>query len=84
MSEPRRSTRARAREDAAPPAPETPKEAPKETAVKSTKSALKRKRTSIAVKVSIPSTPAPEAATTRLARERMAEHPAERCAGGFF
>ncbi|KAI8937680.1 hypothetical protein NX059_005381 [Plenodomus lindquistii] len=57
MSEPRRSTRARAREDAAPPAPETPKETP--TAVKGAKStAVKRKRTSTAVKTPAPSTPA--------------------------
>ncbi|KAF2823551.1 hypothetical protein CC86DRAFT_372488 [Ophiobolus disseminans] len=52
MSEPRRSTRARAREEAA-PAPETPKETP----VKGAKATLKRKRTSIAVKDSTPSTP---------------------------
>jgi len=52
MSEPRRSTRARAREEAA-PAPETPKETP----VKGAKATLKRKRTSVAVKDSTPSTP---------------------------
>tara|TARA_R110002003_G_scaffold288_15_gene18463 strand:- start:17271 stop:19232 length:1962 start_codon:yes stop_codon:yes gene_type:complete len=52
MSEPRRSTRARAREEAA-PAPETPKETP----VKGAKATGKRKRGSIAVKDSTPSTP---------------------------
>lgn len=53
MTEPRRSTRARAREDAAPPAPATPTETPK-----GAKSTLKRKRPSIAVKDSTPATPA--------------------------
>ncbi|KAF2632536.1 hypothetical protein BU25DRAFT_436331 [Macroventuria anomochaeta] len=53
MTEPRRSTRARAREEVAPPAPETPAE----KAAKGAKSTLKRKRTSIAVKDSTPSTP---------------------------
>ncbi|KAH7079155.1 hypothetical protein BKA63DRAFT_438817 [Paraphoma chrysanthemicola] len=52
MSEPRRSTRARAREEAA-PAPETPKETP----VKGGKVTGKRKRGSIAVKDPTPSTP---------------------------
>jgi hypothetical protein len=53
MSEPRRSTRARAREEAAPAAPETPNEKP----ARGAKSSLKRKRTSLAVKDSAPSTP---------------------------
>ncbi|KAL5374440.1 hypothetical protein PMIN06_010069 [Paraphaeosphaeria minitans] len=44
MSEPRRSTRARAREEAAPPPPETPKETPTKPLSKS----LKRKRPSLA------------------------------------
>jgi hypothetical protein len=55
MSEPRRSTRARAREEAA-PAPETPKETP----VKGSKSSLKRKRSSIVVKDSTPATDSPQ------------------------
>jgi hypothetical protein len=55
MSEPRRSTRARAREEAA-PAPETPKETP----VKGAKSSLKRKRSSIVVKDSTPATDSPQ------------------------
>ncbi|KAF1833823.1 hypothetical protein BDW02DRAFT_569687, partial [Decorospora gaudefroyi] len=58
MSEPRRSTRARAREEAAPRAPETPTE----KAPRGAKASLKRKRTSIAVKHSRPSTPATEGA----------------------
>ncbi len=58
MSEPRRSTRARAREEAAPAAPETPNEKP----ARGTKSSLKRKRTSLAVKDSAPSTPVAEGA----------------------
>ncbi|KAJ4374060.1 hypothetical protein N0V83_002799 [Neocucurbitaria cava] len=49
MSEPRRSTRARAREEAAP-------ETPKETPVKAAKPSLKRKRASIVVKESTPLT----------------------------
>ncbi|KAF2032302.1 hypothetical protein EK21DRAFT_61207 [Setomelanomma holmii] len=58
MSEPRRSTRARARarEEAA-PAPETPKETP----IKGARSGTKRKRDSIAVKNSTPSTPVGDA-----------------------
>ncbi|KAH7406098.1 hypothetical protein DE146DRAFT_715454 [Phaeosphaeria sp. MPI-PUGE-AT-0046c] len=55
MSEPRRSTRARAREEAA-PAPETPKETP----AKSSKSATKRKRSSIAIKEPTPATDSPQ------------------------
>ena len=59
MTEPRRSTRARAREEAAPPTPETtsdkPAKAPKST------STLKRKRPSVAVKDSAPGTPVAEA-----------------------
>ncbi|KAF1941562.1 hypothetical protein EJ02DRAFT_455080 [Clathrospora elynae] len=62
MSEPRRSTRARAREDAAPPAPETPTETPTETAARGTKASLKRKRSSVAVKDSAPSTPVTDGA----------------------
>ena len=58
MTEPRRSTRARAREEAAPPAPETPRERP----AKGAKSTLKRKRSSIAVKDPTPGTPVGEAA----------------------
>ncbi|KAF3004022.1 hypothetical protein E8E13_000067 [Curvularia kusanoi] len=58
MSEPRRSTRARAREEAAPAAPETPSS---EKPAKGAKSTLKRKRTSVAVKDSTPSTPVAEA-----------------------
>src|SRR5690242_10519508 len=58
MTEPRRSTRARAREEAAPPAPETPSEKP----AKGAKSTLKRKRTSIAVNESTPGTPGAETA----------------------
>lgn len=58
MAEPRRSTRARAREEAAPAAPETPSEKP----AKGAKSTLKRKRTSIAVKDSTSGTPVGEAA----------------------
>lgn len=58
MSEPRRSTRARAREDAAPAAPDTPNDKPAKTA----KAALKRKRTSLAVKDAPPSTPVAEGA----------------------
>ncbi|KAJ4325466.1 hypothetical protein N0V94_000609, partial [Neodidymelliopsis sp. IMI 364377] len=46
MTEPRRSTRARAREEAAPVAPETPRDTP----AKGAKGTLKRKRASIAVK----------------------------------
>jgi hypothetical protein len=53
MSEPRRSTRARAREDAAPAAPETPIKKP----VKGAKASLKRKLSSIAVQDTTPSTP---------------------------
>ncbi|KAG9187645.1 hypothetical protein G6011_05516 [Alternaria panax] len=53
MSEPRRSTRARAREEAAPTAPETPSEKP----ARGAKSSLKRKRTSLAAKDSAPATP---------------------------
>jgi hypothetical protein len=56
MTEPRRSTRARAREEAAPAAPETPKETPAKTA----KSTLKRKRTSIAVKDLTPTIDSPQ------------------------
>lgn len=57
MSEPRRSTRARAREEAAPPPPETPKETPSKPSAKS----LKRKRLSTAVaKEATPGTPVPE------------------------
>jgi hypothetical protein len=55
MSEPRRSTRARAREEAA-PAPETPKETP----VKGSKSSLKRKRSSIVVKDLPPAIDSPQ------------------------
>ncbi|KAI4652738.1 uncharacterized protein J4E78_007565 [Alternaria triticimaculans] len=58
MSEPRRSTRARAREDAAPAAPDTPNDKP----AKAAKAALKRKRTSLAVKDAPPSTPVAEGA----------------------
>ncbi|KAF2254597.1 hypothetical protein BU26DRAFT_514478 [Trematosphaeria pertusa] len=59
MSEPRRSTRARTREEAAaaPPPPETPKETPSKQAAKS----LKRKRTSlIPADEPTPTTPAAE------------------------
>jgi hypothetical protein len=56
MSEPRRSTRARAREEAA-PAPETPKETP----AKGAKSAAKRKRSSIAIRDLAPLTPGSDA-----------------------
>jgi hypothetical protein len=56
MSEPRRSTRARAREEAT-AVPETPKETP--TRAKST---LKRKRASVAAKDSTPGTPNADAA----------------------
>lgn len=55
MSEPRRSTRARAREEAA-PAPETPKETP----AKSSKSAAKRKRSSIVIKDPTPAADSPQ------------------------
>ncbi|KAF2132321.1 hypothetical protein P153DRAFT_415851 [Dothidotthia symphoricarpi CBS 119687] len=55
MSEPRRSTRARAREEAA-PIPETP--TPKDRPAKSAKSTLKRKRSSA---VATPATPTAEA-----------------------
>ena len=58
MSEPRRSTRARAREEAAPAVPDTPNE----KAARGAKASLKRKRTSIAVKESAPSTPVAERA----------------------
>ncbi|KAF1365772.1 hypothetical protein EJ07DRAFT_93542 [Lizonia empirigonia] len=58
MTEPRRSTRARAREEAAAPALETPSE----KAAKGSKSTLKRKRTSTAAKDSTPGTPVGEAA----------------------
>lgn len=54
MSEPRRSTRARARDDAAAPLPETPTETP----TRSGKTSLKRKRPSIAVRTPAPATPA--------------------------
>lgn len=57
MTEPRRSTRARAREEAAPPTPETTNEKP----AKGPKSTLKRKRPSVAVKDSAPGTPVAEA-----------------------
>jgi hypothetical protein len=53
MSEPRRSTRARAREDAAPAAPETPIA----KVARGAKASLKRKLSTIAVKDSTPSTP---------------------------
>jgi hypothetical protein len=56
MSEPRRSTRTRIREDAA---PETPKETPSKTAVKS---GVKRKRPSVVAKDSVPGTPVAETA----------------------
>lgn len=57
MSEPRRSTRARAREEAAPPPPpETPKETPSKQPAKS----LKRKRLSVPAKDATPTTPATE------------------------
>jgi len=56
MSEPRRSTRARAREEAAPAVPETPNE----KSGRSAKASLKRKRTSIAVRESAPPTPVGE------------------------
>ncbi|KAF1913886.1 hypothetical protein BDU57DRAFT_558825 [Ampelomyces quisqualis] len=55
MSEPRRSTRARAREEAA-PAPETPKETP----AKGAKSSLKRKRPSAVAKAATPATNSPQ------------------------
>jgi hypothetical protein len=55
MSEPRRSTRARAREEAA-PAPEPAKETP----VKGAKSAAKRKRSSIVVKDLTPAADSPQ------------------------
>ncbi|OSS43199.1 hypothetical protein B5807_12163 [Epicoccum nigrum] len=60
MAEPRRSTRARAREEAAPATPETTSEKP----AKGPKSTLKRKRTSVAVAVKDPEpgTPVAEAA----------------------
>ncbi|KAJ4413195.1 hypothetical protein N0V91_000169 [Didymella pomorum] len=58
MTEPRRSTRARAREEAAPAAPESSVEKP----AKGAKSTLKRKRTSIAVKDSVPGSPVGEGA----------------------
>ncbi|RAR00719.1 Helicase SRCAP [Stemphylium lycopersici] len=59
MSEPRRSTRARAREEAAPAAPETPSEKP----ARGAKASLKRKRTSVAAaKESTPSTPVTDGA----------------------
>ncbi|ORY19855.1 hypothetical protein BCR34DRAFT_595300 [Clohesyomyces aquaticus] len=58
MAEPRRSTRARAREEAAPPQPPEP---PKETLVKTpAKQSSKRKRTSVVVKDSTPATPVSE------------------------
>jgi hypothetical protein len=56
MSEPRRSTRTRIREDAA---PETPKDTPSKTAVKL---GVKRKRPSVVAKDSVPGTPIREAA----------------------
>jgi len=59
MSEPRRSTRARAREEAA-AAPETPKETPTRP-----KSTLKRKRASVAAKDSTPGTPNADTALHR-------------------
>ncbi|EFQ87919.1 hypothetical protein PTT_16373 [Pyrenophora teres f. teres 0-1] len=58
MSEPRRSTRARAREEAAPAVPDTPNEKP----ARGAKATLKRKRASIAVRESAPSTPVGEGA----------------------
>ncbi|KAF9698759.1 hypothetical protein EKO04_003103 [Ascochyta lentis] len=59
MTEPRRSTRARAREEAAPPVPETPGE----KAAKGAKATLKRKRASVAIKdSSTPGTPARDTA----------------------
>ena len=57
MSEPRRSTRTRAREEAA---PETPKETPSKTSA--VKSSLKRKRASVVAKDSAPATPTAEIA----------------------
>lgn len=57
MSEPRRSTRARAREEAA-PAPQTPKEKPAKGAKSS--STLKRKRSSVAIAESTPTTDSPQ------------------------
>ncbi|KAJ4357338.1 uncharacterized protein N0V89_001913 [Didymosphaeria variabile] len=57
MSEPRRSTRARAREEAVPPTPDPPKETPSKPPSKS----LKRKRTSVApIKDATPGTPVAE------------------------
>ncbi|KAF2192696.1 hypothetical protein K469DRAFT_654490 [Zopfia rhizophila CBS 207.26] len=59
MSEPRRSTRTRAREEAT--ATAAPVETPKETPVKTpAKTSLKRKRTTVPVKDSTPATPAAE------------------------
>ena len=55
MSEPRRSTRTRTREDVA---PKTPKDTPSKTAVKL---GVKRKRPSVAAKDSVPGTPIREA-----------------------
>lgn len=56
MSEPRRSTRARAREEAAPATPAAP-ETPNEKPARGTKASLKRKRTSLPAKEPTPSTP---------------------------
>ncbi|OAL56648.1 hypothetical protein IQ07DRAFT_581966 [Pyrenochaeta sp. DS3sAY3a] len=56
MTEPRRSARARAREEVAPVVPDPPKETP----VKATKGSLKRKRATTVVIDSTPSTPAPD------------------------
>ncbi|EAT92118.2 hypothetical protein SNOG_00623 [Parastagonospora nodorum SN15] len=58
MSEPRRSTRARAREEAA-PAPETPKEKPAKGAKSA--STLKRKRSSVVIADPTPATDSPQA-----------------------
>lgn len=59
MTEPRRSTRARAREEAAAPAPETPSD----KAAKGSKATLKRKRTNTAAaKDSTPGTPVGDSA----------------------
>ncbi|EOA81336.1 uncharacterized protein SETTUDRAFT_122975 [Exserohilum turcica Et28A] len=56
MSEPRRSTRTRAREEAAPAAP-APPETPNEKPARGTKASLKRKRTSLPAQEPTPSTP---------------------------
>lgn len=58
MSEPRRSTRTRAREEAAPPPP--PPEAKETPSKVAGAKSLKRKRTSIVTKESTPATPVNE------------------------